>query len=71
MSKIASLTTRASQPPAPAQVPDTPEAASEAPAGSLADDPSLLLADLLDPNALDFSWEAMWDTPSGIMNFSL
>jgi hypothetical protein len=35
------------------------------------DDASFLLSDILDPNAFDFSWDALWDTPSGMTNFSL
>jgi hypothetical protein len=35
------------------------------------DESSFLLADILDPNAFDFSWDALWDTPSGMTNFSI
>ncbi|KAF2025408.1 C6 transcription factor-like protein [Setomelanomma holmii] len=35
------------------------------------EDASFLLADILDPNAFDFSWDALWDTPSGMTNFSI
>ncbi|KAH7350296.1 fungal-specific transcription factor domain-containing protein [Pyrenochaeta sp. MPI-SDFR-AT-0127] len=35
------------------------------------DDTSFLLSDILDPNAFDFSWDALWDTPSGMTNFSI
>jgi hypothetical protein len=35
------------------------------------EDPNFLLSDVLDPNAFDFSWEALWDTPSGMTNFSI
>ncbi|KAH7115280.1 fungal-specific transcription factor domain-containing protein [Dendryphion nanum] len=35
------------------------------------DDSSFLLADTFDPAAFDFSWEALWDTPSGMLGFSL
>ncbi|KAH8724390.1 C6 transcription factor-like protein [Phaeosphaeriaceae sp. PMI808] len=35
------------------------------------DDTSFLLSDMLDPNAFDFSWDALWDTPSGMTNFSI
>jgi len=35
------------------------------------DDASFLLSDILDPNAFDFSWDALWDTPSGMTNFSI
>ncbi|KAH7080662.1 C6 transcription factor-like protein [Paraphoma chrysanthemicola] len=35
------------------------------------DDTNFLLADILDPNAFDFSWDALWDTPSGMTNFSI
>jgi hypothetical protein len=34
-------------------------------------DEQFLLADILDPNAFDFSWDALWDTPSGMTNFSI
>lgn len=34
------------------------------------DDTAFLLSDILDPNAFDFSWDALWDTPSA-MNFSI
>lgn len=48
-----------------------PERPNEAITGPVMDDASLLLSDLLDPNAFDFSWEALWDTPSGMTNFAL
>ncbi len=35
------------------------------------DDANFLLSDILDPNAFDFSWDALWDTPSGMTNFSI
>ncbi|KAF2659502.1 C6 transcription factor-like protein [Lophiostoma macrostomum CBS 122681] len=35
------------------------------------DDPTFLLSDFLDPNAFDFSWNALWDTPSGMANFTV
>jgi hypothetical protein len=35
------------------------------------DDTNFLLSDILDPNAFDFSWDALWDTPSGMTNFSI
>ncbi|KAL6707867.1 hypothetical protein ACN47E_003767 [Coniothyrium glycines] len=35
------------------------------------DDATFLLSDILDQNAFDFSWDALWDTPSGMTNFSL
>jgi hypothetical protein len=34
------------------------------------DDPAFPLSDFLNPNEFDFSWEALWDTPSGI-NFTI
>ncbi|KAF2274011.1 C6 transcription factor-like protein [Westerdykella ornata] len=34
------------------------------------EEPSFLLSDFFDPAAFDFSWEALWDTPSG-MNFTI
>jgi hypothetical protein len=45
--------------------------AMEAPALPGFEDTSFLLADILDPNAFDFSWDALWDTPSGMTNFSI
>jgi hypothetical protein len=70
VAKIASLTTRGSAPP-PEAILVMPERPNEAHTGPVMDDASLLLSDLLDPNAFDFSWEALWDTPSGMTNFSL
>ncbi|OAL44902.1 C6 transcription factor-like protein [Pyrenochaeta sp. DS3sAY3a] len=35
------------------------------------EDATFLLSDILDPNVFDFSWDALWDTPSGMTNFSL
>ncbi|KAH3919821.1 hypothetical protein HBH56_019230 [Parastagonospora nodorum] len=35
------------------------------------DDTTFLLSDILDPNAFDFSWDALWDTPSAMTNFSI
>ncbi|KAF1939588.1 hypothetical protein EJ02DRAFT_456791 [Clathrospora elynae] len=35
------------------------------------DDANFLLSDILDPHAFDFSWDALWDTPSGMTNFSI
>jgi hypothetical protein len=35
------------------------------------DDTAFLLSDILDPNAFDFSWDALWDTPSAMTNFSI
>ncbi|KAL5114406.1 hypothetical protein ACEQ8H_007717 [Pleosporales sp. CAS-2024a] len=35
------------------------------------DDTTFLLSDVLDPNAFDFSWDALWDTPSAMTNFSI
>lgn len=73
MSKIAALTTRGSAPPPPETVLVMPELPNpnEAHVGPVMDDASLVLSDLLDPNAFDFSWEALWDTPSGMTNFAL
>lgn len=70
VAKIAALTTRGSAPP-PEAVLVMPERPNEAITGPVMDDASLLLSDLLDPNAFDFSWEALWDTPSGMTNFAL
>ena len=52
-------------------MPDRPVEAGEAHTGPVMEDANLLLSDLLDPNAFDFSWEALWDTPSGMTNFAL
>ncbi|KAF2876624.1 C6 transcription factor-like protein [Massariosphaeria phaeospora] len=35
------------------------------------DDTSFLVPDMLDINNFDFSWEALWDTPSIMTNFSI
>ncbi|KAF2240572.1 C6 transcription factor-like protein [Trematosphaeria pertusa] len=70
VSKIASLTKRDSQPPQ-TEVTTVSESNNYAQPGSVLDDASFLLSDLLDPNAFDFSWEALWDTPSGMTNFSI
>ncbi|KAF1949256.1 C6 transcription factor-like protein [Byssothecium circinans] len=66
VSKVASLT-------AAPQAEEPPDVYGGTNAGNdtLDDDPSLLLSDLLDPNAFDFSWEALWDTPSGMINFAI
>jgi hypothetical protein len=45
--------------------------AAEMPQAAQFEDPNFLLSDVLDPNAFDFSWEALWDTPSGMTNFSI
>ena len=45
--------------------------ANEVPTLPAFDDANFLLADILDPNAFDFSWDALWDTPSGMTNFSI
>jgi hypothetical protein len=34
-------------------------------------DDTSLLSDIFDPNAFDFSWEALWDTPAAMTNFSV
>jgi hypothetical protein len=60
----------------PPIVHDIPSSAS--PSGDMAssagfapiEEPSLSLSEFFDPNAFDFSWEALWDTPSGI-NFTI
>jgi hypothetical protein len=33
----------------------------------MVDDTPFLFSDLLDSNAFDFSWEALWDTPAAGM----
>ncbi|KAF2739542.1 C6 transcription factor-like protein [Polyplosphaeria fusca] len=36
---------------------------------SALEDNTFLLSDMLDPNSFDFSWEALWDTASGMPTF--
>jgi hypothetical protein len=73
VSKIASLNAR--EVPQPSETEPTSIVAngngSEVPVMPNFDDASFLLSDILDPNAFDFSWDALWDTPSGMTNFSL
>ena len=73
VSKIASLNAR--ELPQPSETEPTSIVAngngSEVPVMPNFDDASFLLSDILDPNAFDFSWDALWDTPSGMTNFSL
>ncbi|KAK7187390.1 fungal specific transcription factor domain-containing protein [Paraphaeosphaeria sporulosa] len=73
VAKIASLTARGDGPPPEAilVMPERPQDPEEALTGPVMEDGGLLLSDLLDPNAFDFSWEALWNTPSGMTNFAL
>ncbi|RAR11950.1 C6 transcription factor-like protein [Stemphylium lycopersici] len=73
VSKIASLNAR--EAPQPSETEYTSVVANgnggEIQAIPNFDDASFLLSDILDPNAFDFSWDALWDTPSGMTNFSI
>jgi hypothetical protein len=73
VSKIASLNAR--EVPQPSETELTSIVAngngSDVPVMPNFDDASFLLSDILDPNAFDFSWDALWDTPSGMTNFSI
>jgi hypothetical protein len=77
VSRIASLNAR--EPPPPSETEVTSLVGNGNAGGTGAeiqpvpgfDDSNFLLADVLDPNAFDFSWEALWDTPSGMTNFSI
>jgi hypothetical protein len=73
VSKIASLNAR--EVPQPSEMVPTGLFANgngiEVPVMPNFDDASFLLSDILDPNAFDFSWDALWDTPSGMTNFSI
>ncbi|KAF2195042.1 C6 transcription factor-like protein [Zopfia rhizophila CBS 207.26] len=70
VSKIASLAARESQPPPEPAVLSVTENGG---GGSMSvfDEPLFLLSDLLDTTAFDFSWEALWDTPAGMSNFTI
>jgi hypothetical protein len=69
VAKISSLSARESQPP-PDTEPPGPSVSGDAQNNStIFDDSSFMISDVLDPNAFDFSWEALWDTPS-LGNFS-
>lgn len=71
VAKISSWAVPESQPVADAETSD-PSVSGDAPNNSAVfDDSSLLLSDILDPNVFDFSWAALWDTPSAMTNFSL
>ncbi|PSN64733.1 C6 transcription factor-like protein [Corynespora cassiicola Philippines] len=70
VSKISALVARESQ-PAEAEIPTVSVSRSEIPTSAGFDEQSFLLSDILDPNAFDFPWEALWDTPSGMTNFSI
>ncbi|KAF2269075.1 C6 transcription factor-like protein [Lojkania enalia] len=68
VSKMASLADQ--EPPAPTElVESTVTTIDESVPAPALDDPSFLLSDMLDANQFDFSWEALWDTPSGLPNF--
>ncbi|KAF2848289.1 C6 transcription factor-like protein [Plenodomus tracheiphilus IPT5] len=73
VSRIASLNAR--EPPPPSETELTSVVAnghgSELQPIPNLDDTNFLLSDILDPNAFDFSWDALWDTPSGMTNFSI
>jgi hypothetical protein len=71
VSKISSYIARESQPPPiPAEEPNIDIVGDTQPSTVNFDDPNFLLSDLLDPNAYDFSWEALWDTPSAMATFA-
>ena len=70
VAKISSLAAREPQPPSYPEDPE-PSVSGEVLENNVAfDDASFLLSDMLEPNAFDFPWEALWDTPSGMTNFS-
>jgi len=75
VSRIASLNAREPPPPSETEVKLTNVVAngnkSELQPVPNLDDTAFLLSDILDPNAFDFSWDALWDTPSGMTNFSI
>ncbi|KAF2687602.1 C6 transcription factor-like protein [Lentithecium fluviatile CBS 122367] len=72
ISQIASLTTQNPPATAPTSVVDGSDMTQAGTGPPALDDPGLLLSDLLDPNAFDFPWEALWDTPSaGMTNFTI
>ncbi|KAF1848196.1 C6 transcription factor-like protein [Cucurbitaria berberidis CBS 394.84] len=73
VSRIASLNSR--EPPQPSETELTSVVANgngvDLQSIPALDDATFLLSDILDPNAFDFSWDALWDTPSGMTNFSI
>ncbi|ORX94418.1 C6 transcription factor-like protein [Clohesyomyces aquaticus] len=69
ITKISSLLAQESH-PQPEALPNASET-SGSQIGTIFDDSSLLLSDFLDPTAFDFSWEALWDTPSTLPNFTI
>lgn len=76
VSRIASLNSREPAPPSETEVTSVAPANGhgsgvEIPPVPTFDDTNFLLSDILDPNAFDFSWEALWDTPSGMTNFAI
>jgi hypothetical protein len=77
VSRIASLNARELPQPLEAEIPISNGAgvsngnANEVPTIPNFDDTTFLLSDILDPNAFDFSWDALWDTPSAMTNFSI
>lgn len=70
IAKIASFVAREMQPPESHEPPEFNASGDIQTAVPSFDDPSFLLSDLLDPN-FDLSWEALWDTPSGMTNFTI
>jgi hypothetical protein len=76
--RIASLNTR--REPASPSVVEVPVASGAAVANGMVsemaalpafEDTNFLLSDILGPSEFDFSWDALWDTPSGMTNFSI
>lgn len=71
VTRISSLATRESQSsPEPTAIPNIPVSIDYAASGTSYDDSSFALSEYFDPNAFDLSWEALWDTPSGL-NFTI
>jgi hypothetical protein len=72
ISKVAAFAAQASQlAPEAIEIPRVSLRAEDYTAGTVLDDSSSLLSDILDPNAFDFSWEGLWDTPTGMPNFTI
>jgi hypothetical protein len=77
VSRIASLNSREPAPPSETEITSVAPNVNghgngiEIPPVPTFDDANFLLSDVLDPNAFDFSWEALWDTPSGMTNFAI
>jgi hypothetical protein len=71
VSRIASLNFREPAPPSETEMtsmapPNGHGTTVEVPPVPTFEESNFLLSDILDPNAFDFSWEALWDTPSGM-----